>query len=145
MRFPLHGVEPPLPSILPHEPPVIPPPLPPRSVFRGPTFLRYIRLLDFDTPSTMAPPDCGSTDHLGDLEFLDLQSACVRKYVDQRRMRECSVVEILGLQLVRDPRCVYYRAVLIDFLSFSDSFFNDVSICFPISRENLMRLSVRSI
>ena len=145
MRLPLYGVEPPLPSILSHEPPVIPPPLSSRSVFRGPSFLRYIRLLDLHTPPTMAPPDCGSTDNLCDLEFLDLQSACVWKYVDQRRMRECSVVEILGLQLVRDPRCVYYRAVLIDFLSFSDSFFNDVGIRFPISREDLMRLSVLSI
>jgi len=102
MWLPLHGVEPPLPSFLPHESPVIPPPLSARPVFRDPAFLRYIRLLDLDTPSTMAPPDCGSTHDPRDLEFLDLQPACVWEYVDQRRMRECSVVEILGLQLVRD-------------------------------------------
>ena len=72
MWLPLHGVEPPLPSVLPHESPVIPPPLSPRPVFRDPAFLRYIRLLDLDTPSTMAPPDCGCTHNLRDLEFLDL-------------------------------------------------------------------------
>jgi len=97
MRLPLHGVVSPLSSFLPHESPVIPPPLSPRPVFRDPAFLRYIRLLDVDTPSTMAPPDCGSTHNLRDLEFLDLQPACVWEYVDQRRMRECSVVEVLGL------------------------------------------------
>jgi hypothetical protein len=61
-------------------------------------------------------------------------------------MRKSSVVENLGLQLVRDRRYVYvYRGIVLIDLLFSDSFFNDVSIRLVISREYLTPLSVRAV
>ncbi|SRR5712671_7505609 len=111
-------MESPLLSFLPHESPVILAPLSPRPVFRDPVTLRCIRLFDVDTPSTLASPNRGRAHNSRRLEFLDLQPACVWEHVDERRMRESSVVEDLGLQLVRNRLCVYRNAVLIDLFVF---------------------------
>lgn len=102
MRLPLHGMESSLSPFLPHESPIIPAPLSPSPVFCHLATLRCIRLYDLDVASTLASPDRGGAHNTRRLEFLDLQPAGVWDYVDERRMSESSVVENLGLQLVRD-------------------------------------------
>ena len=106
VRLPPHGMGSSLSPILPHESPVIPASLSPRPVFCHPTALRYIRLYDVNAPSTLASPDRGGAHNYCHLEFLDLQPAGVWGHVDERGMPESSVVENLGLQLVRVHQCV---------------------------------------
>jgi hypothetical protein len=100
--FPLHGMESSLPPILPHGSSVIPPSLSPCIVFRDPTTLCRVRLFDVNAPSTLAPPDCCAARNCCNLEFLNLQPIGVWEHMDKRGMSRCSMVEDLGLQLVRD-------------------------------------------
>jgi hypothetical protein len=144
MRLPLHGMGSSLSPFLPHEPSVIPAPLSPRLVFCYPATLHCIRLYDVDAPSTLASPDCGGAHNSGRLEFLDLQSSGVWDHVDERGMSESSVVENLGLQLVRDRLMRVLLSSLIR-SSFSDSFFNDVRVCSLVLCQLLTRLSVFTV
>lgn len=109
MWLPLHGMEPPLPPILPHGSPVIPSSLSSRTVFRDPTTLCRLRLFDVDIPSALASPDRGGAHNYRNLEFLDLQPADIWEHMDQRGMSKSSMVENLGLQLVRNWQCVCCR------------------------------------
>lgn len=104
MWLPLHGMGSSLLPVLPHEPPAILAPLSSRTIFRHFTALCSIRLFDIHASPTVASPNRGGSRYSRDLELLYIQPIVVWESMDEGSMLRCSVVEDLGLQLVRLPK-----------------------------------------